>query len=607
MNRILASLALLLAACGGSGVTSAGPDDVPGADLPPIEGVVFPDSHEAGGEDPGTQNDVPTEAACVPDCDNGGDRRCAGVQGAYQVCVEAGGCLRWSAPAFCDDGKACLDGECLAVCKTDPGCAAAGDRRCSAAAAFQECVEVAPGCVKLGEEKPCPGAAVCVGDGQCECQHACEAGDRRCFAASPDLYRGCREDEAGCRVWGEPTTCGADAVCEGAGVCEEVCTPDCDAKGAVECASGTSYRICMEVQPGCLRWGKPVACPGSLTCDGGECRVGCTSDPECDAAGKVGCADDGHERACEEVAPGCLKWGAAIACPLHQGCGAGGCACADGCAAEAAECIPDVDPHFRKVCDADDAGCLYWAYEDCGGGSVCEGGACVTLCGSDPGCAAEGVTRCESLDSYSTCAAVEGDADCIQFGPPAPCAEHRECVEATGTCACRVEAGCTAPDAKRCIDYDNAATCREDGGCLYWGPAEPCPEGNTCSGGVCGPLCVSDLDCPGIGAKRCADDGRQQECVEVPGQPGCNKWAPTQACPPHQACAEGTGCVCDNTCKTGESRCVGRSHYQSCSAPDAASCTFWSAPEPCPGGESCVKGACRLVFSPVVECGSITP
>ncbi|MBM4398690.1 MAG: glycogen-binding domain-containing protein, partial [Deltaproteobacteria bacterium] len=362
----------------------------------------------------------------------------------------------------------------------------------------------------------------------------------------------------------------------------------------------------MELQPGCLRWGEPVACPGTLTCDGGECRVGCTSDPECDAAGRVGCADDGHERACEEVAPGCLKWGAAVACPLHQGCGADGCACADVCAAGTAECIPDVDPHFRKVCDADDAGCLHWAYEDCGGGSVCEDGACVALCGSDPGCTAEGVTRCESLDSFSTCAAVEGDADCIQFGAPAPCAEHQECIEATGACACRVEAGCSTADAKRCIDYDNAATCLDDGGCLYWGPAEPCPEGNTCSDGVCGPLCVSDLDCGGVGAKRCADDGRQQECVEVPGRPGCNKWAPTQACPPHQACAEGTGCVCDNTCKTGESRCVGRSQYQSCSAPDAASCTFWSAPEPCPAGESCVKGACRLVVSPVVDCGSIT-
>jgi len=604
--------AVLLAACGGS---KGGSDalEVSGDLLISVD-LTPPDSagetrQDLPGEslDPGAADTAPETPACVADCAKADDRQCApNVQGWYQVCaLSAAGCLQWGTATECPSDQACVGGTCVATCQSDPGCTKAGDKRCSAAAAYQECSEVSAGCFKLGTEQACPGAAVCVGDGACQCQDACQDGDRKCFSAQADLYQACGQDVAGCKVWGTPTSCGTDQVCQGAGVCQAVCTSDCTKEGDLACASASTYKLCMTVQPGCLKYGDPASCPGALTCNAGNCEVACTSDAGCTAVGVVACVDDAHQHACAQAATDCLKWDVSAPCPLHQACGATGCACADACQDGQAACLPDVDAHYRQFCAQDDSGCRYWKYEDCGGGANCDTGACVQLCGSDPGCTAAGVTRCESLGSFSTCAVVDGHPDCIQFGAATACAVHQDCLDATGKCACRVEDGCTAAAQKRCIDYDNAATCTaDDQGCLFWGAPEPCPEGDTCSGGTCGPICVSDLDCTAAGLKRCTADGLQQECVEV--QAGCIKWAPGQACPSHEACVTGTGCACQAGCKAAESRCVGLHQYQACAPADAQGCTFWDAAQTCSGTDSCVQGDCRTVASPVIACGSIT-
>jgi hypothetical protein len=593
-------LALAMACGGGGGGKDAGVDTGDPGGLPDI---VYTDE---GGDRGDTGPEVP---ACVDDCTSVGDSRCtAGVEGLYEICaLGEDGCLHWGLSQACPVGQPCVAGQCTASCQSDPGCTAAGDKRCGSATGFQSCVESAPGCFTWGTEQACAGAGICAGAGTCQCQHACDAvGDRKCFGAEPNLYLACAEDVAGCRVWGTPVACEGDAVCKGAGVCEAVCTSDCTKEGDVRCASGTTYQVCMTVQPGCLKWGDAAACPGTLTCTGGQCQVECVADADCDAVGKVGCSEDGLERTCEEVLPGCRKWGSPRACPLHQACVTGGCACTSPCGAGAAECIPEVDVQYRKACGTDAAGCTFWAYEDCGGGAACDAGACVELCGSDPGCTAAGVTRCESLGSFSTCAEVPDHAGCIQFGAAAACPAHQDCQDVTGACACRVEEGCTAVGTKRCVDYDNAATCRQDAAtaCFYWGAPEACPEGTTCNGGTCTAICVSDLDCPTAGYSRCTAEGQLQTCVEV--ETGCIKWAPTQDCPPRQACADGQGCLCVDPCKAGESRCVGLSQRQTCDSPDELGCTAWSSPATCAEGESCVKGACKVVRSPVVDCGRIT-
>ena len=601
-------VAVALASCGGGGERTEDIAKDAGIDVQPVETIDYGEPGDAR-EDGEATPEVPQEVPCIPECTTAGDRQCVpGVQGMYQVCEEQEGCLAWGAAQQCPGSRACVQGQCLEVCESDPGCDQAGDRRCGSSTAFQACEEVSSGCFKYGAEQECPAAMACVGDGACQCQHACPAvGDRRCFAAEQDLYQECVENPSGCRVWSDAKECGQDSVCVGAGVCQPVCTSECDPKGALQCASGTTYQVCMEVQPGCLKWGDASPCPGTLTCQDGQCQVACIPDAGCDVPGTLRCADLGHQQACEQVVPGCLKFGAPEACPLHQACTGTRCECGNPCTQGQAECLPEVDPHDRKVCEIDPDGCTYWSYQDCGGGANCEGGQCVAICGSDPGCTAVGVTRCESLDSFSTCAEVAGHAGCIQFGAAAACPDHQQCDDVTGACACRVEGGCTAAGARRCVDYDNAAECLQDAnGCLYWGAPQACPEGSTCSQGTCSPLCVSDLDCPATGTHRCSPTGQLRTCVEVPGAPGCIKWAPDQDCPQHQVCLDPAGCVCDDPCVSGQSRCLGLRQRQSCAAADALGCTYWGDPVACDAADSCVQGDCRRIVSPVVHCGEVT-
>ena len=52
-----------------------------------------------------------------------------------------------------------------------------------------------------------------------------------------------------------------------------------------------------------------------------------------------------------------------------------------------------------------------------------------------------------------------------------------------GECIC--EDQCT-PDARQCLDQDSYKVCKHDdeSGCDYWYPYG-CPQGETCSGGIC--------------------------------------------------------------------------------------------------------------------------
>ena len=100
----------LAAGCGGgsSGSTDAGDAETTIDTLVTVD-LTYADElpGEAGAE--GTvPGDTAGEAACVPECDQAGDRQCApGVQGMYQVCAAAGGCLRWGTTQACPTGQAC--------------------------------------------------------------------------------------------------------------------------------------------------------------------------------------------------------------------------------------------------------------------------------------------------------------------------------------------------------------------------------------------------------------------------------------------------------------------------------------------------------------------
>lgn len=589
-NRILVFWALLLG-CGGSGSSGGTDDALPPFDVPTIDDIQYGDL------------DAVSKETCVPECENEGDRRCVhNVAGMFQVCELKDGCLVWGTAQQCPGGGICLDGECKTECISDYGCTKTGDRRCATATAYQECYEAAPGCYKYGEKKTCLGAAVCVGDGQCECQHRCELLDRRCFAAEPDLFQVCVEDVAGCRVFGQPESCG-EAVCMGAGVCVDVCKSNCDEKGKKECASATAFRICEEAQPGCLKWSDLIDCPGDLICADGSCQVQCTSDPGCTAVGVRGCLDGMTARTCVEVAPGCLKWSELTTCPAHQTCTpVAGCTCINPCSLGDAKCLPEIDPGYVMACAKDQAGCTYWGYIDCGPSFVCDKGQCVQVCLSDPGCTAPGVTRCETYYSMAVCEEVPQQPSCIQYGPPQMCPEHQVCD--LDTCRCRIEEGCTDVGLVRCVGYDYKSECKKDAyGCLYWDAPVACAFGTVCAGSDCSPVCSSDPDCTSVGISKCSSSNTIQTCVEV--EPGCIKWSYPASCPEHQKCVDGA-CTCMETCQIGEKRCVTLNQYQTCDGPDPAGCSYWNPAQVCDGNKSCVLGECKEVSSPVVSCGEIT-
>src|SRR5690242_7952660 len=56
------------------------------------------------------------------------------------------------------------------------------------------------------------------------------------------------------------------------------CTSNCSTANAKKCANGTSYQICKEIQPGCLKWTTAKSCGASMVCSGAGA---CSCDHQC--------------------------------------------------------------------------------------------------------------------------------------------------------------------------------------------------------------------------------------------------------------------------------------------------------------------------------------
>ena len=594
----------------------AGPDAAAPEDAPEVSDPedAQADAAEPDVPDPGPcaevtceDGEVCVDGGCVVDCSAGcceeecaeGETRCyPEAPSQLQECgVGAEGCLAWAPPSACPVGGVCEAGSCVAACQSDPACAAAGDTRCASAAAIETCVEVEAGCFKLGPEEPCPGAMICGPTDACECVDACPgSGVAACFDASS--VRTCTTTPEGCLVWGAPTICPDGGACEGAGLCQAPCLsdPGCTADGLVQCASAKSVVVCEEIEPGCFGWGEPASCGGTQTCSDGVCAPDCVSD--CPALGALGCDASGGERACEEVAAGCLKWGPAAGCAAGQVCVEGaGCVCADTCAPGEVVCA---DEDLVSACMADGAGCLDWQYVYCGVLEACVDGECFTECASDPGCDLVGETRCASAGTVETCLEVE--PGCLQWGAVESCSAQQLCEG--GACVCFDT--CASAGASVCVGATATSACVADAdGCLHWAGSESCPDEWTCTDGTCVVDCEPDAGCTSVGSTQCAPEGGLvQTCEEV--LPGCLKWSAGAPCPPHQACAEGGGCACEDSgcAAAGATSCDPGGFLVTCVA-DEAGCVFPNVTA-CGAGLVCADGACAGLTSPVVGCGSMT-
>ncbi|MBN1944503.1 MAG: glycogen-binding domain-containing protein [Bradymonadales bacterium] len=596
-TRLLAFLTAVLLAAWTNGCATSEPEapvDTGPADLD----AQIPDQPDL------TDFDLAPDATCEDECTPEGSRRCfEDTPDMYQVCeIGEDGCRHWSLPRSCPGGQSCSAGVCSSVCQSDPGCLDTDSFRCTDIDSIQRCEERAADCYQFGTAQDCPQYMTCDDIDGCICDNDCsQAGDTRCLTDTQEQI--CQQTSGGCLVWSTPRTCSGGGACT-SGACQDQCVsdPGCTEEGVAACYSLDQVVTCTEVETGCFRWGVPEDCPGSLLCYEGNCEVTCTSDAGCTEAGLIGCWGDGHQRVCQEVETGCFKWGEPIACPQHQACASGtGCGCDDHCTLGDSACIPESDRPLLQECAEDAAGCLYWSYRFCDGGQICDGGECLDLCLSDPGCTAVGITQCYSSNSVRTCLEVE--EDCLQWGTPVNCPEHQSC---QGTsCQCIQATGCTSADTRRCDDATHYSICQQDdAGCLYWSASTECPPEQTCATetGVCSSSCTSDPGCTAAGLLRCNDLGQVQQCQQV--KPGCLKWGTPADCPEHQICSGSAGCLCDDACDAPLAAYCSLSGLLMTCTEDDNGCLYYE-PSSCPEDQLCVFDECTVVHSPVVQCGQV--
>ncbi|MCB9728592.1 MAG: hypothetical protein H6746_08950 [Deltaproteobacteria bacterium] len=381
-----------------------------------------------------------TDAGCVPE-------GCSGMQCGDDGC--GGSC------GVCDEGLACLDGECTTPCV--PSC---GERECGG----DGC---GGGCGFCGATETC-AAGQCVPAGGCIPD---------CHLAGTEELRVCGGDGCG----GTCGTCGMGQSCSETGSCVEVetcepvcgtfeleCGPDGCGGSCGSCGMGFS---CVEgsctseeCQPDCADrecgadgcGGVCGTCEGEASCDSfGQCAVPCSGS----CSGKE-CGDDGCGGSCGDCDEGlsCIGGvcspGGATTCSQVLGCvaecGASGCvsACLEGADAGAAQeflalndCVVESGCQ-NSLCVAQNCAAVQAAcqYDHTGAATCSEALSCLSTCGS--GNTACGIQCMEK----STAKAQE------QYTALGLCLSHF-CGQAANTTTCGQAA---VDDAAKCADYSDA-------------------------------------------------------------------------------------------------------------------------------------------------------
>ncbi len=221
-------------------------------------------------------------------------------------------------------------------------------------------------------------------------------------------------------------------------------------------------------------------------------------------------------------------------------------------------------------------------------------GIAMTGCprGSGGGCLEEcfaGTTRCNG-DAVESCGDYDSDA-CMEFGAGVPCGTGTSCSfgGCSATCSDECVAGtvsCAGDAVQTCGDYDADA-------CLDLGPAEPCPLGDACSNGACGPTCADECADGGLS---CAGTDAQRLCGEWDSD-ACNDWSPPIVCPGATVCM-GAGMCVTPTCTD---ECDPATHLVTCGSATFSQCVTDGDADACT----------EVVDTPCAECqgcpGPTTP
>jgi len=189
----------------------------------------------------------------------------------------------------------------------------------------------AAGCSDNDSGDPCEGVP-----GRCEIPGG--------LSCDGNVVQTCTEDEAGCLVWVDTSTCPAGLACFGGScVCDDECVP-----GANQC-HGNTIQSCDETVEGCLFWADVLDCAATqMSCDD-------TEDATCVEG--AGCGNDILEA--PEVCDGEDLGGEDC---VSQGFGVGQLACNDACDAfDTGGCTPSVSCGNEtieppEVCDGSELG-----------------------------------------------------------------------------------------------------------------------------------------------------------------------------------------------------------------------------------------------------------
>lgn len=515
-------------------------------------------------------------ADCIHECADG-NIRCTPT-GGVQTCGVGGDadkCREWLPEESCEGGLTCSAGRCREGCVNE--CGEVGVRQCNGDG-VQECVQIAADdCLHWGELVACDAGMSC-SNGKCSavCGDECTADSTRCAVEG---FETCGNfDGDACLEWSEVTKCANDEICSN-GKCGDVCVNECGPEGQRDC-TGAGVRICGNHDGNeCLEWGQETPCADGQTCSNGRCSVGCTN--ECAEGGKQCAAGGTGVQTCgqfdEDV---CLEWSEAVACDLNESCSNGECAvrCVNECARNARQCA---GAGFQVCGDHDDDACLEWGVETaCQGGTVCSGGRCLERCVNE---CAPGAAQCAGR-AVQSCGEFDGD-DCTDWGPVVPCPQGEFC--SGGVCGLVCGDECLA-GATRCAPGGLQACGNSDEDeCTEWGAATPCPGAQVCSNGRCAAQCVDEC---GAGAARCSANG-VESCGQFDGDP-CQEWGAAAPCPQGEICSNGACAAnCSNECAQGSRQCSGAG-FQTCGNHDADDCREWSGVVACAQGTACSGGVC---------------
>lgn len=422
----------------------------------------------------------------------------AGASNAQWICTEGLCTVGCAVPGLDPEGRVCGDDHRFRDCGEDPECAAAAGGTESYICTDGRC---AVGCAPVGSLLP-QGAVcgadhrprACAEDAECsagtgDAAWVCDDGACRAGCSVPSLDpqgHVCRDDHRFHECVGDPDCAQAAGyeywVCE-FGVCLAGCAPAGSVgAGGLVCGGDSRYRACAD-DAECITG---TSDPASI-CEEGVCEMGCARHADC-AGGGI-CGSDHRCRACvnEPGATGddcqlngfgsylCVGGSCVQAeCNEVSPCANGRVCVPSGSTMVCVDCVAgreDYCTNTGRVCDASTSACVdCLGNEHCSGGArLCEGRQCRDCVPGTDECGGGRVCCGGACVAGSCCA----DADCGQH--PTQCWQY-VCPQDTHLCTEVVA------DGGGCND---GITCTGDGICLDGG----CRRGDIQEG------CYIDEDC----------------------------------------------------------------------------------------------------------------